>query len=332
MSADEIISITGRRAAPKVETPPEAKVHPQDEESNEYVAQREAIEPGDTKLRLMLGCVLLVVGVWAYGSTIQEMATQWDREPDYSHGYLVPPAAFLFLWLRRDSFPGVGASDWLIGIPLVLFSIAMRLAAAAFFLEAVDGWSILPWLAGSVAILFGRAVLLWSLSSIAFLFFMVPLPYSLAGSLSLPLQSLATKLSCWTLQCLGQPVIAQGNVLVMGHHHLEVAQACSGLRIFMSIVAMGFVYLIFISKQWWLRILILASVLPVAVAANVLRIVTTAFLYEYAAKGIGDKFSHDLAGWMMIPVAAGMFWLVLRYFELLFPDTELEHIPRGFRT
>jgi exosortase len=317
MPPEEPLAIQGRRGVTAKVRSAVVPNAPQWEEVERTPEEPETNMPA----RLALGVVLLLVGVWAYGSTIVEMVTQWDREADYSHGYLVVPAAIAFLWMRRDSFPGWGSCDWILGVPLVAMSAIMRVVAAAFFLEAIDGWSIMPWIAGSVAILFGRAVLLWSLSSILFLFFMVPLPYSLAGSLSSPLQGLATKLSCFVLQCLGQPVISQGNVLIMGNHYLEVAQACSGLRIFMSVVALGFVYLIFISKQWWLRLLILASVLPIAIAANVLRIVTTAFLYEYAAKGIGDKFSHDLAGWIMIPVAAGMFWLVLRYFEILFPET-----------
>jgi exosortase len=324
MAKEQDLQITGRRKAPRSEQPPPSVATPR------LSMERLPPEPvADIPLRCALGVLLLVAGVWAYGSTIMEMVTQWEREADYSHGYLVFPAALVFLWMRRDEFPGVAASDFLLGVPLLLLSQGLRLAAAALFLDSVDGWSLLPWFAGSVAILFGRPILWWSLSSIVFLFFMVPLPFGVAQSLSYPLQTVATKLSCWTLQCLGQPAIEEGHTIIMGTHHLEVAQACSGLRIFMSIVALGYVYLVFVSRAWWLRLLILASVLPVAIVANVLRIVATAFLYEYAARSIGDKFSHDFAGWVMIPVAAGMFWLVLRYFEMLFPDSEQEYLSRS---
>src|SRR6185436_7717479 len=165
----------------------------------------------DIFLRLAIGGAVLVIGIWAYFPTLVEMVAAWEREPDYSHGFLVAPMAVFFLWLKRSSFPGFGNSSWFIGMSLVLASVAVRLFAGAFFFEAIDGWSMVLWLAGCVAILFGVEVLRWAGPSIAFLIFMVPLPFRLEGLMSLPLQKVATKISCWGLQLLGQPAIAEGN-------------------------------------------------------------------------------------------------------------------------
>ena len=109
------------------------------------------------------------------------------------------------------------------------------------------------WVGGPVAILG---------SSIAFLFFMVPLPYRMSHWLSGPLQRAATLISCWVLQSLGQPALAEGNTILLGEHHLEVEEACSGLRIFMGILAIAFAYIIATRRRWWEQLLILASAFP----------------------------------------------------------------------
>src|SRR5262245_36740347 len=94
-----------------------------------------AVSRKDAIVRMAMGAVVLAVGIWAYFPTLVEMVTAWEREPDYSHGFLVAPMAVFFLWLKRSSFPGLGSS-WLIGMLLVLASVAVRLFAGAFFFEA----------------------------------------------------------------------------------------------------------------------------------------------------------------------------------------------------
>jgi exosortase len=277
----------------------------------------------ESVLRLSLSGVALFAGLWAYFPTLVAMVSTWWKEPDYSHGFLVAPMALLFLWLNRASFPGFARSGWLVGTLLVLASFVVRLFAGAFYIEAVDGWSMVLWLAGCVAISFGSRVLRWSWPSIAFLIFMVPLPFRAEGMLSLPLQRIATKLSCWGLQILGLPAIAEGNTILVGDSPpLEVAQACSGLRLFVSILALAFAYLMLVRRAWWEKLLLLASVVPIAIIANSARIIATGLLYELASSEAAKHFSHSFAGLAMIAFAAVLFWIVLWYLRKLFREQE----------
>ncbi len=151
---------------------------------------------------------------------------------------------------------------------------------------------------------------------------MVPLPFSAERMFSLPLQGIATRISTWTLQCLGQPAFAQGHVICLGEHELEVAQACSGLRILVATVALAFAYCVLIRKSWWKRIAVVLSTIPVALIANATRIVITGLLYQVVSAEAGQKFSHDVAGWIMIPLAAALFAAVLWYLDRLFPEMQ----------
>ena len=69
--------------------------------------------------------------------------------------------------------------------------------------------------------------------------------------------------------------------------------------------------------------IVLVAALPVAILANMVRIVGTALLYQFASGEAAKRFSHDLSGVVMIPMAAAMFWLFLVYLGRLFPEVEL---------
>jgi len=270
------------------------------------------------------GAILGLAFVWAYWPTIVNLVVVWDREADYSHGFFVVPLAVFFLWARRDRFPGFSDKlAWGGGLLLIGLSIVVRILGAWIYLDSADGWSMMFWVAGAVWLLGGWQILWWALPSIAFLWFMVPLPYRVERWLSLPLQRVATNASCWVLQCLKQPALAEGNTILLGEHHLEVEQACSGLRIFMGVVALAFAYVIIVRRPWWEKLVLLGSVVPIALIANSTRIISTGLLYQLASGEAAQKFSHDVAGWVMIPFAAGLFAAVLWYLGILTREVEL---------
>jgi exosortase len=277
------------------------------------------------------GLVLLVATLWAYWPTLVEMVRQWDRQPDYSHGYLVLPIALFFLWSRRSTFPMDQLRLSLWGAALLLVAGAIRVAAGMYYLLPLDGWTLPLTVAGVVWLLYGRAVLWWSLPAIIFLWFMVPIPYSAERWLSVPLQAIATQLSTAVLVFLGQPAIAEGNVILLGDESLFVEEACSGTRIFVGIFALAFAFVLFSRWSWWQKALVLAAALPVAIIANVMRIVATGLLFKWVSSEAGNRFSHDLAGFVMIPLAAALFWLLLVYLDRLFPEVEDIRRPPSLR-
>lgn len=267
--------------------------------------------------------VLGIAFLWAYWPTLAKLVAVWNREPDYSHGFLVAPLAVFFLWVRKDRFPGtVGKLAWA-GLLVIGLSIAVRALAAYIYLDALDGWSIMLWLAGVAWFYGGWRLARWAMPSIAFLFFLVPLPFRVETSLSYPLQRVATRLSCWILQCFGLPALAEGNTVLLGDIHLEVEQACSGLRIFVGVFALAFALLILLRRTWWEKAIVLLSVVPVALVANASRIVATGLFYRWMSGEGAQHFAHDFAGWVMIPYAFALLALVVWYLGKLYPTVEM---------
>jgi exosortase len=254
---------------------------------------------------------LLGVLAWSYWSTFVELVHIWDSSPDYSHGYLVVPLAVWFLWRRRGTLPWSELAPSWAGLSLIVLAAAARLAAARFYFPELDGCSLPLWLAGVCWLLGGRALARWAAPALAFLLFLVPLPASMETLLSQPLQALATTMSTWILQCLGQSAIAEGTTILLNDHILEVERACSGLRMFYGILALAVAYIIVTRARLAVSLVLLAAVAPVAIAANVMRITLTGLLYEYASSEAAKRFSHDLAGVLMIVLALALFGLVL---------------------
>lgn len=284
------------------------------------IAETQAVDIRWFVLALVL---LLIAFVWAYWPTLVEIVGQWVNEPDYSHGFLVVPIAMFFLWYRRSSFPQQEVRPSVFGALLLGVASLMRVVAGALYLGPLDGWTIPLWVAGAVWLVFGWRVLRWSAPSIVFLWFMVPMPYSAETWLSVPLQSIATKLSTACLVMLGQPALAEGHTIWIGDQQLFIEEACSGLRIFVGIFALAFAFVLFSRWSWWQKALALAAVLPIAIVANVTRIVVTGLLYQLVSSNAAMHFSHDLSGLTMIPFAAALFWLFLVYLDRLFPEVEV---------
>ena len=265
---------------------------------------------------------LLLVGLWSYWPTLMEMVATWWREPDYSHGFLVIPVSIYCLWLKRATFPGWNATSPLLAVGLLIIALAMRFAGARFFYTFMDGWSILPWIASVVTAAGGVRLLLWCLPSIGFLFFMIPLPYAIGNEMSFPLQRIATKLSVLGLQTLGQPAFADGNVILLNTDRFEVAEACSGLRLFFSILALTYAYVAIIQRPWWEKAGLCLVAIPVAIISNATRIIATALLYQITTNEAIRQFAHDSAGWGTILFAGILLAGCLYYFRWLIQEEE----------
>jgi exosortase/archaeosortase family protein len=129
------------------------------------------------------------------------------------------------------------------------------------------------------------------------------------------LQTVASILSTWTLQLLGVSASRAGNTIAVDtlKEPLQVAEACSGLRMLTIFGAMSVALVMIIDRPWWDKLLILLSAVPIALASNIIRIVTTALLYLAFGQETAwlSKIIHDWAGFAMMPIGLGLLWIEL---------------------
>ncbi len=266
---------------------------------------------------------LLILCGWAYWPTLAVMVKTWATNPEYSHGFLVPVFAAYLLYRRREMLPAeAGPHSWL--GPLFLAAAGgLRVVGAYVGVDYLDALSLVACLAGVTALLGGRAGLLWAWPGLLFTLFMIPLPFSLAQGLSGQLRTVATQASGFALQVAGFPLVIEGHTLLMGEHQIAVAEACSGLSMLYVFLALATAVAILIERSWLDKAVVLAAAVPIAIFANVVRIAATALAMQVAGKRVGEIIFHDLAGWLMMPLALGMMWLVLRLLDwVLVPEDE----------
>ncbi len=265
---------------------------------------------------------ILLVVIYAFWPTLVWAESTWRNEPDYSHGYLVPLLAALLLANRSESFPGVRERPSYWGVSLVFLAVLMRFAGRLLYMDFLDGYAILPLIAGIVWVMLGPAAMRWSLPAIGFLFFMIPLPYQAETLLSWKLQGIATGLSTGMLRVLGQPAVSEGHVIWIADQRLMVEQACSGLRIFIGVAALACFWAASIQRSWWDRIVLLASVIPLAIFVNAMRIVAVGLLYQWFGSESKRALIHDWTGYFMIPAAFGLLWLLKCYWQAVYRPVE----------
>jgi exosortase len=240
---------------------------------------------------------------WAYADSFQKLVQLWIAEPDYNHGFLVPLFSVYLLWHRRKLInrPALRGSWW--GAVLLVMAAAMRWISAYFFYPTLDVPSLIPCLAGIVLLVGGWTALSWSWPSLVFLVFMMPLPAGIAGLFSHRLQRIATLCSTWLLQLFGVPAVSYGNVIRLSNGELGIVEACSGLRMLMLFLAISVGASFLIDRPLWEKTFVAASALFIGVITNVIRITATALLFEYVGEELAHRVFHDLAGWLMMPLA-----------------------------
>jgi exosortase len=262
--------------------------------------------------------------LWAFWPTLGEMAERWAHDPQYSHGFLVPAFACFLLWVRRGLLRKDELTLSWLGLPVLAAAVAMRLVGAYYYYVYVDAIALVPCVLGLVLTFGGKAAFRWAWPAVLFLAFMVPLPYRASTALAEPLQHFATETSTFFLQTLGTPAVSEGNVILLNDVEIGVVEACSGLRMLVIFFALSTAVALIIRRPLWEKLVVVVSAIPIALVVNVLRITVTGALHELASVGtvitheMANTIFHDLAGWLMMPVALAAMALELLLLKRLF--------------
>jgi exosortase len=256
-----------------------------------------------------LVAVIAVLG-WAYAPNFAKLQEAWEQ-PDYTHGYLVLPIALVILWKRWPEPGTVELIPWWPGWLLVVGALVTRVYFQEWGKDWLESATLMPVVVGLSMARLGWRWMAKVWPAFAFLWFLYPLPSQLNTALSQPLQSLATTFSCALLKFTGLWVMPEGNVILVGNEKLEVAAACNGLSMLMSLAATVTAAASLIPMSIFKKVCLLGSVIPIALGSNVLRISATAWCYYRFGAEVGRNYAHDWAGWLMMPTAMALVWLEL---------------------
>ncbi len=238
--------------------------------------------------------------------------------------YAIAVIVALAIVFRFHQFSPIHATERWIGVGLIVASLLVRIYAASRDMHPVDRLSFLGALFGAFLLAGGFGVVKRMWASIAFFVFMFPLPSVVEQPLLLFLQKLAASASTTVLQVLGTMATRQGNKMIVEGIELEVAQACSGLRMLTIFGAMVIALVLLIERPWWDKLILLLSALPIALMTNIIRITVTALLF-LAVRGTSweeplHEQIHDVAGYAMIFIAGGIMWMEYKVLSWVFVE------------
>ena len=260
--------------------------------------------------------VLALVG-WLYAPVLYNLVRQWWQDPNFSHGFFVPLFSAWVLWQTRERLERIRPEPSAWGLPVIVGSLAV-LILGIFGVELFLSRVSLIFLAGGLVLFFfGWAMLRAVLFPLLFLVLMVPIPAIVFSQITFPLQILASKLAAGTLPFCAVPVLREGNVINLPSMPLEVAEACSGIRSLMSLATLAMMYAYLMEKRTGVRILLAVASLPIAVAANTLRIVGTGLIVQYWDPELAEGFFHAFSGLLIFLVSLVMLFALHQALRLI---------------
>jgi exosortase len=255
------------------------------------------------RIQLLLAVLILAA---LYRGIVPEMVQQWYEDANYSHGFVVPLIAAYFVYDNRSEILRTEVQPWWPGFLLLLAGV----------LQLIVGWlgtefftmrsSLVVIVSGIILFLFGTRVFRLMLLPLGYLLFMVPLPYIIYDLVAFPLKLFVTKASIATLKLMGVVVMREGNIIMLPLTTLEVADACSGIRSLISLLALAVAYAFFLKISPLRRGLLILSAVPIAIVTNALRVIGTGLLAQYWGARAAEGFFHEFAGLAVFVVAISL--------------------------
>jgi exosortase len=275
---------------------------------------------------LRIGLVALLF-LLLFRYELVRMVTQWRTHPSWSHGFLIPVFSLYFVHQQRHRILSSRYRTRMSGLVLLVLAIVIY----AFNTVSPSGYAYVRALAMLVALvavvwlLGGGRLLRWTWLPIVYLLFAVPLPQRLYVALTLPLRRGAAVVAAALLDaCPGLETSVQGVVIDIVYRGqrlepaLNVAEACSGMRLLVAFLALGVAMAALHPRPLAQRLGLLVATIPIAILCNIVRVTVTGFLYVFAHPRYTQGLYHDALGFAMLPLAFLMLGAVAWFMRSLY--------------
>lgn len=263
--------------------------------------------------QILCGLPFVALFILLFWPTFTWLAERFDTHDSfYSHGWLVPFASGWLIWLRRAQLQAcrVRSSFW--GLSLLIPALLLHLPAIWWRLHFVSGFAMLATLYGLVWTIWGWNVLWTVRFAMLFLLFMIPLPGVLLIAISFKMKLMAATLATHVIRFIGIPARQAGSMIQVPGVSVIVDDTCSGLRSLISLIALStfWIALMPATAKHWKKITMVAASIPVALAANMVRIIILVLLSAIYGPRIAESFIHYGSGIVLFGVAlAVLAWL-----------------------
>ena len=258
---------------------------------------------------ILIGLILLL-----YAAVIKNLVVQWWTDADYGHGFFVPLFSGYILWRARERWTKVEINASNFGFVVIVGAIALLLLGSLGAELFTSRFSLLVLLAGMILFLAGWKMLRAVSFPLGYLIWMIPMPVIIYNQITFPLQLIASRLATAWLELAQVPVLRDGNILIMSNYSLEVVEACSGIRSLMTLMALAVAYGYLVSPRRWVRYVLAAFMVPIAIVTNAIRIMGAGLMAHRFGPAAAEGFLHQFSGWAIFLIALllmfGSYWIL----------------------
>jgi len=262
---------------------------------------------GEKNWGLLVTALVLLLAI--YWDGLSNLIVRWDKQEEYSHGYMLPVLTLYFIWQKKNeiiqsTFKPSWSGFWFALPALIIF--LMGEVSALFILIHYSFVAVLLAMALSIM---GWPAIKPVFVPLLLLVFAIPIPYFLEASLSANLQLLSSKLGVAFIRWCSIPVYLEGNVIDLGNYKLQVVEACSGLRYLFPLMSLGFICAYLFEAAFWKRAVLFLSTIPITLIMNSFRIGAIGVLVNSWGIEAADGFLHDFEGWVIFMACMALLFL-----------------------
>ena len=278
--------------------------------------------------------ILIIGGLFCFlfRNEIEGIVNRWLGDSSWSHGFLIPLFSLYFVNQNRDEILRCTLNNEFkpnyLGLVFLIFGILFypfNIVHLQYgYLCPID---MIATLGAIVLFLGGWKLVKFTWLPIAFLVFAVPLPDRYYRELTIPMRQWAAAVAGGLLDLVPElEAVANGVVIDVLYKSrrleppLDVAEACSGMRLLMAFLALGVAMAYLHYRPLWQRIILLASTVPIAIFCNIVRVTVTGFIYVLIHPRYAQGVYHDMLGISMLPLAFGLYGFLAWFMSSLFID------------
>jgi exosortase A len=253
------------------------------------------------------------------------MAAIWWESSTFNHCLIILPLIGWLVWQRWPELRHFSPRAWLPGLAIVALGGFGWLLGQAAGVALARHLGLVVMLQGAVVACLGPAVARGLLFPLCYALFLVPF-----GEEFVPLlQTLTARMSMALLGLAGVPAHLDGVFISIPNGYFEVAEACSGAKFLIAMMAYGAVAANVCFRSWPRRIAFMAVSMVVPVLANGVRAWATIYVAHLTSADVATGFDHVVYGGIFFAlVLAAVIALGWRFFDRGPRDRWLDALPR----
>lgn len=255
---------------------------------------------------LLAGAGLLAMYLPSYWGAFNGI---WQTD-DMGHGPIVLAVLAWLFWGVREriaSAPIEPLPLW--GWPVFVLGLLAYLFGRVFNIGSVEFGSHVFIVTGLLLLLRGSGALKAAWFPVLYLVFLAPLPSTFVDAITGPLKNWISVIVVDLLYAVGYPIARSGVMITIGQYQLLVADACSGLHSMFSLAALGTLFMYIMGRKSLAHnAIMLASILPIAFTANIVRVIVLVLVTFHLGDEVGQGFLHGAAGMVLMLAALVMFF------------------------